>query len=208
MNSINTNIGALAAQKAMNDVSKEMDQAMARLSSGLRINSAKDDAAGSAIATRMESTVRSLGVAIRNGGDAISMTQTAEGALGEMENILQRMRELAVQASNSTLNTTDRNSIQKEVDALTTEIDNIANNTNFNGVKLLNGSTAEVNFQLGINEQNGLLIDLDAATSTSLGLNAFTTTDGSLVSGRVTARDYQAGNALLASDIKINGSKP
>ena len=206
MNSINTNIGALAAQKAMNEVTREMDQAMTRLSTGLRINSAKDDAAGSAIATRMESTVRSLGVAIRNGGDAISTTQTAEGALGEMSNILQRMRELSVQASNSTLNGTDRASIQKEVDALTVEIDNIANNTNFNGVKLLNGQTAEVNFQLGINENNGLLIGLDSATSTALGLNSYSTSDGSLASGRVSAYNYNTGGQnLLAGDIKING---
>ena len=204
MNSINTNIGALSAQKAMNDVTKELNTAMQRLSSGLRINSAKDDAAGSAIASRMEATVRSLDVAIRNGGDAVSMTQTAEGALGEMENILQRMRELSVQASNSTLNTTDRSSIQKEVDALTKEIDNIANNTNFNGVKLLNGSVGEVNFQIGINEKDGLSISLGSATTTALGLNSYTSTDGSLSSGRVTGFDYSGAN-LAASDIKING---
>ena len=107
-NSINTNTSALAAQKSMQNQTREMDEAMARLSSGLRINSAADDAAGSAIASKMEAQVRSLDVAIRNSYDAISMTQTAEGALGEMENILQRTRELAVQASNSTLSSSDR----------------------------------------------------------------------------------------------------
>ena len=102
---------------------------MERLSSGLRINSAADDAAGSAIASKMEAQVRSLDVAVRNSYDAISMTQTAEGALGEMENVLQRIRELGVQASNSTLTKSIRSMIQAEVDSLIKEIDNIASNT-------------------------------------------------------------------------------
>ncbi len=104
MTSINTNVGALVAQKNMDQNAKSLDQALERLSSGLRINSAADDAAGSAIASKMEAQVRSLGVAIRNSNDAISLTQTAQGALGEIENMLQRMRELSVQAGNSTLN--------------------------------------------------------------------------------------------------------
>ena len=101
---------------------------MTRLSSGLRINSAADDAAGTAIASKMESQIRSLTMAIRNGHDAISMTQTAEGALGEIENILQRVRELAVQAGNSSLSSVDRKSIQDEVSALVDEIDQISSN--------------------------------------------------------------------------------
>lgn len=126
MNSINTNLGALTAQKNMHSQNQELSQAMARLSSGLRINSAADDAAGSAIASKMEAQVRSLDVAIRNSYDAISMTQTAEGALGEMENILQRVRELAVQSSNSTLSNNDRNQLQNEVNQLIAEVDKIA----------------------------------------------------------------------------------
>ena len=126
MNSINTNLSALVAQKNMQAQNREMDEAMQRLSSGLRINTAADDAAGSAIASKMDAQVRSLDVAIRNSYDAISMTQTAEGALGEMENILQRVRELAVQASNSTLSQNDRVQIQAEVDALVSEIDKIS----------------------------------------------------------------------------------
>ena len=122
-NSINTNISALKAQNNMIKLNNNLDQAMTRLSSGLRINSAADDAAGSAISSKMESQVRSLGVAIRNSYDAISMTQTAEGALGEVENMLQRIRELAVQAGNSTLSDSDRTMIQSEVTALTAEID-------------------------------------------------------------------------------------
>jgi Flagellin and related hook-associated proteins len=148
-NSVNTNIGALKAQQSMVKLNDELDQAMARLSSGLRINSAADDAAGSAIATKMESQVRSLGVAIRNSYDAISMTQTVEGALGEVENMLQRIRELAVQAGNSTLSDSDRAMIQSEVSALTAEIDKISSNTHFNGVNLLDGSNNSLDFQIG-----------------------------------------------------------
>ena len=126
MASINTNIGALNAQKSMSNQTNKSDQAIERLSTGLRINHAADDAAGSAIASKMEAQVRSLGVAIRNGHDAISMTQTAEGALGEMENILQRIRELAVQAGNSSLSDADRTAIQDEVTAIYDEINSIA----------------------------------------------------------------------------------
>ena len=115
MTAINTNIGALVAQKNMDVSARDLDQAMERISSGKRINSASDDAAGSAIASKMEAQVRSLSVAIRNANDAISLTQTAEGALGEVENILQRIRELTVQAGNSTLNASDRAQIQAEV---------------------------------------------------------------------------------------------
>ena len=151
MTTVNTNIGALMALKNLESSDKLMSKAMERLSSGLRINSAADDAAGSAIASKMESAVRSLNVAIRNSEDAISMTQTAEGALGEIENILQRIRELSVQASNSTLDASDRTMIQNEVKALLAEIDKISSTTDFNGVKLLDGSKAKVQFQIGIN---------------------------------------------------------
>ena len=130
MSSIQLNVGALAAQNGMKDSMSEMNEAMNRLSTGLRINSAADDAAGSAIASKMEAQTRSLGVAIRNANDAISLTQTAEGALGEVENLLQRMRELAVQAGNSALNDSDRAQIQSEVDALAAEVDSIASKTN------------------------------------------------------------------------------
>ena len=172
MNSINTNMSALTAQANMQKVNKDMDQAISRISSGLRINSAADDAAGSAIASKMEAQVRSLDVAIRNSYDAISMTQTAEGALGEMENILQRTRELAVQAGNSTLTTSDRSMIQKELDALVSELDSIATKTNFNGIKLLDGSNESLNFQVGINKGDALNVKLEATGTKALGLEA------------------------------------
>ena len=201
MASINTNISALSAQKSMSDQITKSEQAIERLSTGLRINHAADDAAGSAIASKMESQVRSLGVAIRNGHDAISMTQTAEGALGEMENILQRVRELAVQAGNNTLSATDRTAIQQEVDALTDEINDIASATNFNGVNLLDGSTSTVNFQVGANASDSLSVDLESSSASDLGLSgklgANVFTSGRVVLGTV--------NSVDTDSIKING---
>ena len=194
MNSINTNLSALAAQQNMQKQNSELDEAMARLSSGLRINSAADDAAGSAIASKMEAQVRSLDVAIRNSYDAISMTQTVEGALGEMENILQRVRELSVQASNSTLSSSDRVMIQSEVDALTNEIDSIAKTTHFNNVKLLDGSNTDVTFQIGMNSDNSLKVNLEKSDSLALGLSGSTGTS-SLGSERVAKTNYLSTGA-------------
>ena len=205
MNSINTNVSALKAQQSMVKLNNELDQAMARLSSGLRINSAADDAAGSAISSKMESQVRSLGVAIRNSYDAISMTQTAEGALSEVENMLQRIRELAVQAGNSTLSDSDRTMIQSEVTALTAEIDKIAKNTHFNGVKLLDGSSDNVNFQIGINAEDALEVNLQKSDTLSLGL-AGSVGVQTLSSERITEKNFGlGGNIIAAADIKING---
>ena len=198
-------MSALVAQSNIQKQNREMDDAMARLSSGLRINSAADDAAGTAIASKMESQVRSLDMAIRNSYDAISMTQTAEGALGEMENVLQRIRELSVQAGNSTLSAADRSSIQKEVDALISELDSIAAKTNFNGVKLLDGSRNSVTFQTGIDSSDALNVALEKSDTNALGLKggAFVNT---FTSGRVTTTNYSAAGASLATGaIKING---
>ena len=204
-NSINTNISALKAQQNMIKLNNNLDQAMTRLSSGLRINSAADDAAGSAIATKMESQVRSLGVAIRNSYDAISMTQTAEGALGEVENMLQRIRELAVQAGNSTLSDSDRTMIQSEVTALTAEIDKVAQNTHFNNVKLLDGSNENVSFQIGINKSDSIKVALQGSSASSLGLSGSVGVNA-LSSERITEKDFSLGsNVIAAADIKING---
>ena len=202
MASIKTNIAALVAQQSMANQTNKSEQAVERLSSGLRINSASDDAAGSAIASKMESQVRSLGVAIRNSHDAISMTQTAEGALGEMENILQRVRELSVQAGNSTLSTADRTAIQSEVTALTAEMDDIASSTNFNGVKLLDGSTQSVSYQTGIDASNSLSVKLSNASTESLGLTGGSRGVTKLTSERIVADDK---SGVAVTDIKING---
>ena len=201
MTSINTNLSALNAQHNLQKQGAEMDQAMARLSSGARINSAADDAAGSAIASKMEAQVRSLGVAIRNANDAISLTQTAEGALGEVENILQRMRELSVQAGNSTLNQTDRDQIQLEMNQLAAEIDAISDNTNFNNVSLLNGSNASVTMQIGTSADDTLDIVLNDTSVSSLGIGSSdTVTSSQFITDRVVTLVNQT-----ASSVKLNG---
>ena len=204
MNSINTNMSALTAQANMQKQSREMESAMERLSSGLRINSAADDAAGSAIASKMESQIRSLDVAVRNANDAISLTQTAEGALGEVENILQRMRELSVQAGNSTLNTGDRSQIQNEINQLAAEIDSIASKSNFNGVDLLNGANDKVTMQIGVDASDSFDILLQKTDVSSLGVGNSGTASSSatLTSGRITV---VGTTDILTSDVKING---
>ena len=201
MTSVNTNISALIANKNLTEQTDKLDQAMTRLSSGLRINNAADDAAGSAISSKMESQIRSLGVAIRNGHDAISMTQTAEGALGEIENILQRVRELAVQASNSSLSSVDRKAIQDEVSGLVAEIDQISDTTNFNGVKLLDGSNKSITFQTGIDASDSLKVSLENSSSSALGLEGSQGV-AKLTSERITLAD---NSGVAVSDVKING---
>jgi flagellin len=201
MSSINTNLSALNAQHNLQKQTKEADQAMARLSSGLRINSAADDAAGSAIATKMETQVKSLSVAIRNANDAISLTQTAEGALGEIENVLQRMRELSVQAGNSTLNGSDREQIQLEMNQLAAEIDAISGKTNFNDVDLLNGSRNSVIMQIGADATDTLEINLDQTNVSSLGIGSSSTVDSSVF---ITDRVITIAD-VTKTDVKLNG---
>jgi flagellin len=203
MTSINTNVGALNAQKNMLENTRDLDQAMARISSGQRINSAADDAAGSAIASKMDSQIRSLEVAVRNSNDAISMTQTAEGALGETESILQRIRELSVQAGNSTLSDADRVMIQSEVDSLMAEVNSIAEKTNFNGVSLLDGSKSSLTFQIGINSTDSLDVALEKSDTKALGLS-FSSGTNLFTSERITKTDFSSAS-IAASDIKING---
>ncbi|WP_156680340.1 flagellin [Sphingomonas profundi] len=146
MTVINTNSAALRAQNASRNASMDMSQAMERLSSGKRINSAKDDAAGLAVATRMTSDIRGLTVAIRNANDGISLAQTAESAMGDVTNILQRMRELGVQSANGTISDSDRSNLQIEVAQLKDQIGNIATRSTFNNISIVAGdSTATAN---------------------------------------------------------------
>ena len=137
---INTNVASLNAQRNLNSSQSDANTALQRLSSGLRINSAKDDAAGLAISNRLTSQINGINQAIRNSNDGISVAQVAEGALAETTNILQRMRELAVQSANSSNSGADRAALQSEVSQLSAEIDRIANNTAFGDQKLLNGN--------------------------------------------------------------------
>jgi len=148
---INTNVSSLLSQNSLSRNTTALSSAMERLSTGVRINSAKDDAAGLAISTRMTSEVRGLQVAVRNANDGISVAQTAEGSLGEITNILQRLRELAVQSANASNNDTDRSFLDTEAQQLIAETNRIGSQANFNGIKLLDGTFSSKNFQVGAN---------------------------------------------------------
>ncbi len=161
---INTNVASLSAQNQLSKSQGMNDQALQRLSSGLRINSAKDDAAGLAISTRFQSQISGLNVATRNANDGISLAQTAEGALNEVTNNLQRIRELAVQSANATNSSSDREALNAEVQQRIEEIDRISNQTAFNGLKVLDGSFAEQQFQVGANAGETIGIDLTQST--------------------------------------------
>ena len=164
--SINTNIASLNAQRNLSTSSLSLTTSMQRLSSGLRVNSAKDDAAGLAIAERMDTQTRGMNVAIRNSNDAISMAQTAEGALGAITNNLQRMRELAVQAANGTNTATDIASLDQEYTLLKAENDRVIATTSFNNVPLLSVAVA-AQFQVGANTADVITVNAGQATTTS-----------------------------------------
>ncbi len=167
---INTNISAIRAANASNSANKMLGTAMERLSTGKRLNSAKDDAAGMAIATSMTAQVRGMNQAIRNSNDGIALAQTAEGSLAEVTNMLQRVRELAVQSSSGTYqDATDRAYMQTEVDQLTAQIGQVITNTKFNGVTLFDGSTASVSVQTGANAAD--TVALTMANLTTLAAN-------------------------------------
>ena len=155
---INTNTNSLNAQRNLATNASSLTTSMQRLSSGLRVNSAKDDAAGLAISERMTTQLRGLTVGARNANDGISLSQTAEGALGKMGDMLQRMRELAVQASNTTNSKEDRKALQAEVSQLTDEVDRMAKQTSFNGKKVLDGSFAGAVFQVGADSGNNITV--------------------------------------------------
>ena len=167
---INTNIAATITSNALAKNERAMGQTMERLSTGQRINSAADDAAGLAISSKMTSQIRGLDQAVRNGNDAISMIQTADGAMLEVTNMLQRMRELTVQAATDTNGDADRAALNTEFEALTAQIQSISVNTEWNGKKLLDGSAGSIAFQVGANASQTISIefaDLNAAATTS-----------------------------------------
>ena len=164
---INTNIQSLTAQRNLGTSQASLATSMQRLSSGLRINSAKDDAAGLAISERMTTQVRGLNVAVRNANDGISLAQTAEGALASVGNNLQRMRELAVQSANATNSSSDRAALQQEVSQLASEIDRVSTQTQFNGTNLLDGTFTAQQFQVGANAGQTINVDSIASARTS-----------------------------------------
>jgi len=169
---VNTNIFSLTAQRNLSAVSSRLSGNFNRLSSGLRIATAADDAAGLGISERMRAQIRSLDQAGRNAQDGVSLVQTAEGALGEVNASLLRMRELAIQASNGTLNTGDRAVLNTEFTALRTEINRIATDTEFNDIRLFDASQTSVSIQVGTDSGDTIDISLSDATSTTLGLNS------------------------------------
>ena len=197
---VNTNTASLNAQRNLNNATRSLDTSFQRLSSGKRINSAKDDAAGLAIAERFSTQIRGLNQAVRNTGDGVSLAQTAEGGLQESNNILQRMRELSVQSANDTNTTQDRESIQDEMDQLINELDRIATKTTFNGKQVLDGSFAGAKFHIGANANENLQVNIGDARSKSLGRQA-----------RVSGEDFNnfniaqgAAEALADGDLTIN----
>jgi flagellin len=198
MTAINTNTAALNAQFYMSQSNKAMETAMTRLSSGKQVNSAADDAAGLAISSRMTSQLKGLSMAIKNAGDTISLAQTAEGALEEVTNMLQRIRELAVQSANGTMNDSDRASLDAEVQALKTEIDRVAETTSFNNRALLDGSFS-ANFQIGHEAGQTVSLDIGSVKTDSLGLGGGSAAAHSIVGGRMSLASFAEG------DIKING---
>lgn len=202
MTVINTNVSSLVAKSALQANSSKLSTAMERLSTGVRINSSKDDAAGLAISTRMESQIRGLNMAVRNANDGISLMQTTEGSLSEVTNMLQRMRELAVQAVNGANNDTDRNSLDAEVQQLKAEIDRIATTTQFNSQNVLDGSFKNKQFQIGDKTGSNIAVSINSVKTKDLGLGSGTGVSDTLVSTRI---DTSLATGIQAGDILING---
>lgn len=213
MSVINTNVKALAAQESSRLSDLKMGSAMEKLSTGQRINSAKDDAAGLSITTRMSSQIRGYAVAIRNANDGMSMSQTAEGALGQVTSMLQRMRELSVQAANGALANSDRSSIQTEINQLKKEINNIAANTNHNSIKLLDGSAKQVAIQTGVNNGDAINLSFGSVQTKDLGqgslasLTSMAATTTTAAAGDLLINGVEVGASLASDDVLSSASQ-
>lgn len=208
---INTNTASIGAQRSLNKSVTALGTSLQRLSSGLRINSAKDDAAGLAISEKMRAQIGGLAQASRNAQDGISLTQTTEGALVQVEEMLQRMRELAVQSANDTNNPADRSFLQQELAALTTEISRIANTTEFNGKKVLDATFTAQKFQIGANQGQTLSITMSGARASDFGNN--TVSGGAASAGAAGGVAVAAGatfalaaNAVASQTLTISGN--
>ena len=218
MSVINTNVKAMIAQESMRTSNLKLSTTMERLATGLRINSAKDDAAGLAITNRMTAQSRGFSMAIRNANDGVSMAQTADGAYGQVTSMLQRMRELAVQASNGSLAGDYRASIQLEIEELQKEIDNVAETTNFNNIKLLDGTAQNIILQTGANEGNVINVGFDSVKTKDIGSGArpaVTSFGGTtanvrnlaMVSGDLTLNGVLVGASLAEDDSVSRGDR-
>ena len=186
---VNTNIAAMTAQRNLGSVTSRLQGNFSRLSSGLRIAAAADDAAGLGISERMRAQIRSYNQAGRNASDGISLVQTAEGSLNELNGNLVRMRELAVQAANGTLTTTDRATIDAEFQELVTEIDRVAGDTSFNGLNLLDGSVATIDLQVGTDAGDTITVTMVDSTAATLGIDALDVTSAANASTALAALD-------------------
>ncbi|UVM48937.1 MULTISPECIES: flagellin domain-containing protein [unclassified Pseudomonas] len=199
---VNTNVTSLAVQKNLNKAADALSTSMSRLSSGLKINSAKDDAAGLQISTRMTSQIRGQNVAVKNANDGISMAQTAEGALQESTNILQRMRELAVQSRNDTNSSVDRTALNSEFAQMSDELTRIANSTQVNGKNLLDGTAGTMALQVGSNTGSSNRIDL--VLSSAFDAATLSVASGSVViSGTSATASGNIDNAITAIDAAL-----
>ncbi|GAA4877340.1 flagellin [Ferrimonas pelagia] len=207
---VNTNVTSMSAQRNLNASNSGLQTSMERLSSGLRINSAKDDAAGLQISNRLTSQVRGLDVAMRNANDGISIAQTAEGAMQESTNIMQRMRDLSLQAANGSNSDDDRASIQKEMVQLTSELDRIAETTSFGGQSLLNTDGKQMDFQVGSNANETIGFTLNDISSSALGFDAVDPNDqtvtGSMNSTTVGVLTGAAGTGTRDLTFDVDGT--
>ena len=201
---INSNISSLNSQRKLAGTSVGLSTTMERLSSGLRINSAKDDAAGLSISERMTSQINGLNQARRNANDGISVSQTAEGALQTSGDILQRIRTLAVQSANDTNSTADRNALQAEVSQLLSEFDRVANTTQFNGLNLLNGDFSKTQFQVGANANQTITFGLESTKTTDMG--NFALKGSTSTNSMVAAQTAYADSAFAASAGTASGT--
>jgi flagellin len=188
---VNTNYNSLVSRSNLQSTNNDLSKSMERLSSGLRINGAADDAAGLAISTRMTSQVKGMEQAFRNAQDGVSLIQTTEGAMGTVTDMLQRMRELAVQSDNGTYSATDKASMQAESDALVAEIDHIANKTTFNGINVLDGSTPSINLHISEKFDDVVAVTLTDVKSATLGVSGLSLAGGSQAA--ITAIDAAIG---------------
>ncbi|MDR3432232.1 MAG: flagellin [Rouxiella aceris] len=207
---INTNIASLTAQRNLSSSQSSLQTSLQRLSSGLRINSAKDDAAGMAISNRMTSQINGLDQAARNANDGISLSQTAEGGLSTASDLLQRMRTLAVQAANGTNSSSDRASIQSEVSQLQQELNRVANTTQFNGQNILDGSLNNAQFQVGANANQTINFSIGSAQATAIGSNTVganaATTATTLTQAHAGAAKTIPANVFLAQALTVQGN--
>lgn len=209
---INTNVPSLTSQRALNSSQSALQVSLQRLSTGLRINSAKDDAAGLAISERMTSQIRGLNQASRNANDGISLAQTAEGGLSTMGDLLQRMRELSVQAANGTNSTSDRAQLQAEVLQLTQEVNRVATTTQFNGQNVIDGTLTGAQFQVGANANQTISVSIASAKATDIGNYTVTSQSGAGIATATAATatlDFSSAtspNGFAAQTLTISGN--